>query len=360
MTMKALAIYLPAFHRIPENDEWWGDGFTEWDNVRSGVPYFPGHTQPVEPLDGWYYDLANKADIERQIDLANDYLISGFIFYHYWFATDRKIFERPAEILRDQIDKKTEYCFCWANESWITTWHGRDPETLLEQTYGSKREWVEHIEYLSAFFNDSRYIRIDGRPVLFIYKPSEIPRYEEMIDCWNNYLIDKGDCPVYIVEYISSKNKALHSTKSDAVTEFEPLYTCYFDLGKLDLLKRFIAKITHHIDYQEYDVLWEKIISRKRTYDGKPIIRGCFVGWDNSPRKERRSMIVRGSTADKFKQNLSRLINNGRADASSEYVVINAWNEWSEGAYLEPDSLNRYAFLEAVRDVMCEANGDGE
>lgn len=348
--MKVLSIYLPAFHRIKENDKWWGKGFTEWDNVKSGKPYYKGHNQPVVPYNNYYYDLSKQKDIETQIELANKYGIDGFIFYHYWFGNDNLIFEKPAEILRDKIEKQIGYCFCWANESWITTWHGKDPEQLMPQIYEGKKDWEKHIQYFIEFFKDERYIKIDGRPVLFIYKPNEIPEYNKMIKYWNKRLKENGIGNIYIVEYISSKNRKLHDEISDGVVEFEPLYTTFFDISIFNKFKRYLCKKLHIIDYQKYDNLWKYIIKRKRLYNGKTIFKGCFVGWDNSPRKEKNSMIVKGNTPQKFEYYFKKLANSKRID-TNEYIVINAWNEWSEGAMLEPTQDDKYSYLEAIKKV---------
>jgi len=350
--MKALAIYLPAFHACKENDEWWGKGFTEWDNVRSGKKYFKGHIQPIEPINKYYYDLSKKEDIEKQAYLAEKYGISGFIFYHYWFGNDKQIFPKPVEIFKNDENIKLNYCFCWANETWITTWHGKDPKELMKQVYGKNDEWEKHIRYLIKHFKTEKYIKINDRPVLFIYKPHEITDYEEMLNYWNKILLEEGLKPIYIIEYVSSKNRDLSSDKSDAVTEFEPLYTTFFDISIFNKAKRFLCKKFKIIDFQSYDKLWKKIINRKRTYKGKTIYKGCFVGWDNSPRKEKKSMIVKGGSPEKFAKYLKMLVQKKREDASSEYIVINAWNEWSEGAMLEPSEQYKYKYLEGVKEAL--------
>lgn len=356
--MKIMGIYLPAFHRIPENDKWWGDGFTEWDNVKSGKSYYPGHCQPVEPLDDWYYDLSNRDDIVKQAQMAKSHGVDGFLMYHYWFGDGRMLFTKPAELIKEDSSIDIEYSFCWANGTWVTTWHGKDPEELIRQNYPGKGDWAKHLDYLLPFFRDDRYSKIDGKPVFYFYKADEIPQYSEMIEYWDSMLKKQGFNGLYAVEYISSKNKRLFSSSSSAVMEFEPLYTCYFDLTIFEFAKRAIAKFMHKIDYQSYDRLWEKIVNRKRTYSGKPIIRGCFCGWDNSPRKEFDSMVVKGSSPEKFGANLLRLMTSGRVDASKDYLVINAWNEWSEGAYLEPDKKNGYGYLNAVKAAVEKAGFD--
>lgn len=190
--------------------------------------------------------------------------------------------------------------------------------------------------------------------MLYIYNASEIPDYEAMIEYWNKRLIEEGYSGIYIVEYISSKNRELCSERSDAVVEFEPLYTTFFDISKANLFKRFLCKKLKRVDYQSYDKLWNYILKRKRVYRGKPIQRGCFVGWDNSARKGKNSMVVKGQTPQKFGEYLKRLASSKRKDADDEYFVINAWNEWSEAAYLEPDEKNGYAYLEQIRELIKE------
>lgn len=357
--MKVLAINLPAYHEIPENNEWWGKGFTEWDNVKSGKPLYKDHYQPIRPYNNFYYDLSKKEDIEKQINLANKYNIYGFVYYHYWFGNKRMLFQRPAEIVRDEIKNSNfHYCFCWANATWYTTWHGLDPKTLLKQEYPGKSDWEEHYNYLRSFFLDSKYIKFHNKPMLFIYNPSEIPNYNQLVNYLNERARQDGFDGVYLVEYITSKNRDLYSEYSDAVYEFEPLYTTFFDVSKWNLLKRFICKKLKMPDYQSYDTLWKFINKRNRTYNGKTIFKGCFSGWDNSARKGKESMIVKGRTPEKFRKNFQKFITRKRVDASEEFCVINAWNEWSEGAYLEPDDKDGYAYLQAIRDVIEESNKD--
>lgn len=350
--MKFLAINLPAFHQIPENDKWWGEGFTEWDNVRAGKALFEGHYQPIEPKNQYYYDLSQKEDIERQIKLAKEYDIYGFVYYHYWFGNGKMLFEKPLQILREEIKEQFHYCLCWANDTWITTWHGLQPKTLIEQKYPGKDDWKKHYDYFQPFFQDNRYIKIDEKPVLFIYQPNEIVQYDDMVSYWENRAVADGFKGIYIVEYISSKNRKLASMKSSAVTEFEPLYTTYFDITKFNLLKRFLCKKLKCVDFQDYNVLWNNIINRKRTYQGKPIIKGCFSGWDNSARKGRNSMIVRNASPENFERNLEQLIKKKRVDASEDLILINAWNEWSEGAILEPTEKDGYGYLKAIKNIV--------
>lgn len=349
--MKILSIYLPAFHEVEINNKTWGKGFTEWDNVKSGNKYFKNHYQPLVPLNHNYYDLSKKDDIIWQIKIANKYGVDGFIFYHYWFDTYDMELEKPAEILKNSINEDIEYCFCWANQSWFTTWHGMTSNIIKEQVYGERKDWKIHFNYLLGFFKDKRYIKIDNKPVIYIYNMSDIDCREEMFHYWDELAIKKGFSGIYIIEYISSKNKKDNYSKTSAVVEFEPLYTTFFDISKFNLLKRFICKKLKQIDYQDYNKLWKYIINRKRTYNSKIIQKGCFVGWDNSARKGRDSMVVKNNTSFNFQSNLEKLINNNRKDSTNDFIVINAWNEWSEGAMLEPTEKDKYSYLEVIKKV---------
>lgn len=352
--MKILSLYLPAYHKDSINDKAWGEGFTEWDNVKSGKPLFKKHYQPLEPLNDNYYDLSDKKNIEAQIDLAQEYGIDGFVFYHYWFGNDITALTKPAELLLNKIDKEIDYCFCWANHSWIKNWINGNDEPIAKQEYGSEEEWIKHIKYFIPFFRDKRYIKENNRPVLYIYNMSDIPDFDSMLKVWNKELEKNGIQNLYIVEFISSKNRKKNYDKTDAVVEFEPLYTTFFDISKANLLKRYITKKLNKIDFQDYNKLWSKIINRKRTYGGTPIQKGCFVGWDNSARKGYNCMIVKNNTPENFGNNLNKLINNNRKDASNDYIIINAWNEWSEGAMLEPNKRNEYDYLKMIKRIKDE------
>lgn len=352
--MKILAMYLPAYHQVKINDDVWGKGFTEWNNVKDGKKLFKHHIQPLEPLNDFYYDLSKKEHIEKQIKLANEYSVNGFIFYHYWFGNNVQALEKPAEILRDQIEMNIEYCFCWANHSWFTTWHGKSSKIIVNQEYGNREEWIKHVQYLIPFFKDSRYIKVNNRPVMYIYNMSDIKNATEMFKYWNEELKKNNLGEIYIVEFISSKNKKFSYDNSDGVVEFEPLYTTFFDISILNKLKRFICKKLKIIDFQQYDLLWKKNIKRKRKYSDKIIYKGCFCGWDNSARKGKDSMIVLGQTPEKFEKYLKMLILNDRENASNDFIIINAWNEWSEGAMLEPSKKWEYGYLNAIKKIVQE------
>ncbi len=346
--MKVLALHLPQFHRIPENDEWWGEGFTEWDNVRRALPLFEGHDQPRIPLGG-PYDLSDPKTIIRQHELATKYDIDGFIYYHYWF-NGKRLLEKPVEMLLDLPEANREFCLCWANEPWTRAWDGKNHQILMEQTFGGEPDWQAHIDYLIPFFQDSRYIRLDGHPLFFVYTPNKIPDFDAMIRYWNAELEKTSIPSLYVVEFLSSFNLSPSSKMSSAVMEFEPLYSARYEVSNLVKAKRFLRKRLRTIDGLDYDYLWNCLLRRKRAYLGKRLIKGCFVNFDNSPRKGKRAFITKGATPEKFGRYLTKLMEIPREN-QEDIVVINAWNEWGEGAVLEPDEANGYAWLEAVRDA---------
>lgn len=346
--MKILSIYLPGFHEDDVNNEAWGKGFTEWDNVRSGKPLFDNHYQPLVPLNNNYYDLSDSKVLESQSLLAKKYGVDGFIFYHYWFGNGNMALEKPISLYKDNPNR-IEYAICWANHSWIKNWHDGDSKVIRKQIYGSEEEWLSHIEYLYEFFKDEKYIKIDNRPVLYIYNLSDIKDADKMINYWNKWLNAKGMSNVYIVEYISSRNKKAHLI-SDSVVEFEPLYATFFDISPIKLAKRFIIKKLNKLDFQDYDYIWKKIINRKRLYGDLPIQKGCFSNWDNSARKGHLSMIMKNSSPKKFGYYFEKLYLSKRKN-TNDFIVINAWNEWSEGAILEPTEKDKYGYLEEIKRV---------
>lgn len=198
--VRILALYLPQFHSIPENDKWWGRGYTEWTAVKNAPPLFANHYQPRIPLDNNYYDLSDNSGKTWfwQAELARKFGIYGFCIYHYWFE-GKQLLERPMEILRDHKEIDINYCICWANETWSRNWYAQERTVLVEQRYGDESAWIKHFEYLNTFFRDKRYIKIDNKPVINIYHSQEITCFKEMLECWNRLAIQEGYAGVYIV-----------------------------------------------------------------------------------------------------------------------------------------------------------------
>lgn len=359
--MKILAMYLPQYHEIEENNLWWGKGYTEWTAVKNAQPLFKGHYQPRVPLDGKYYDLAdqNAKTWRWQSNLAKRYGVYGFCIYHYWF-TGKQLLEKPMEILLQHKDIDINYCICWANESWTRTWYGRENEVLMKQEYGDEYDWKAHFEYLLPFFKDKRYIKIDNKPMVNIYRSSDIDCLHEMISCWNMWAKHEGFDGIYLVVANTGGKLEQREDIIDAYYNFEPGYTLNHVLSKW---KR--NKINANIFYR---MVYNKVFSKKRVEriidarlinavmnsevisSEKPIYRGAFPMWDNTPRRGYKGLVYTKTTPQLFQKQLFKIKN--LIQDKDEFVYINAWNEWGEGCYLEPDELYGYAYLESIKKVL--------
>ena len=347
-TLKFIAFYLPQFHQIKENDEWWGEGFTEWTNTKKAHPLYDNHWQPREPLHDYYYDLTDPAAHHWQSELMKEYNVYGLCFYHYWFC-GKQLLQKPAELLLNRQDIKTKFCFSWANEPWTRNWDGWNYSVLMPQNYGGEDDWQEHFNYLLPFFRDDRYIKIDGKPLFVLYVSNEIDRCAEMMDFWKK-LAEKNGLPgLYIAETLNSKrNQNIpYLPDSDACIEFEPTLTLFGGYTPRNSHKYILD--TLHIF--SYDAVWNKILERKSAYGSREKFCGAFVDWDNSPRVGARASVCIGATPDKFKTYLGKLAQKCREEGNDRFIFINAWNEWAEGAYLEPDKVSAYGYLQAIRDV---------
>ena len=221
--MKFLAFYLPQFHFIPENDNWWGPGFTEWTNTRKGMPLFTGHHQPRVPANNNYYDLTDVNVMVEQARLARRHGIHGFCYYHYWFNGSR-LLERPLEQMLETRAVDIPYCLSWANEPWTRAWDGTR-DILMPQEYGAEPDWKRHFECLVRFFRDPRYIKVRDASMMLIYRTSSIPDVDAMVKVWNELARQAGFSGLHIVETMNGFQKAPRIAMSRAVLEFEPMYS---------------------------------------------------------------------------------------------------------------------------------------
>lgn len=347
--MRILALHLPQFHEVEENNRWWGKGFTEWVSVKNAKPLFRGHQQPIHPLDDNYYDLSEASALTWQADLARNHDVDGFVFFHYWYS-GKLMLERPVELWRDTPEADLGYALCWANHPWTRAWDGKEHDVLQAQTYGGQEDWENHLDYLLTFFRDDRYIKHEGKPVFVLYNAGAIPDVDDMVEFWNTRLVAEGFAGIYIIEYVGTKNPAPSCATSQAVYEDEPLYSLRFQIGALAKARRVILKKLNRPEYQNYDRIWSHMLRKRRTYGDRTVVRSAFVAWDNSPRRGKRGpMIVKNSTPDKFYKYMLQLLRSKRANASQDFTLINAWNEWGEGAILEPSREEGYGYIEALQ-----------
>lgn len=385
--MKIIAFYLPQFHETPENNEWWGKGFTEWTNTKKAKPLFKAHYQPREPLNDNYYNLLDDGVKEWQVNLAKEYGIHGFCFYHYWFKNGKKLLEKPIEQYLENKDLDLPFCLSWANEPWTRRWDGSEHKVLMPQEYGDEKEWKEHFYYLLPFLKDERYIKLEGKPVFIIYKPNIIPCMNDMIDCWQRLAQSNGLEGISFIyqhpEFHFIENK--DDSKFEMGIEFEPLYSfARSRMGKntkdklndlfklynqgtnlfLNRLKQIINGIMDRnlsnkfefrftvTDIRDYDSLVKTSISSSPL--NKKAIPGVFTDWDNTARRGKNATLFVGGNPEKFKDYLSMQIKRAKEVYNKDMIFINAWNEWAEGAYLEPDKKHGYAYLQAVKDALKE------
>ena len=366
--VKLVAFYLPQFHRIKENDEWWGDGFTDWVNVKNAKPLFKGHRQPRVPSDELgYYDPTDIEILKKQSALAKAHGIQGFCFYHYWF-NGKLLLEEPLENFLGSREPEMPFCLCWANEPWTRAWDGRERDVLMPQSYGGREEWTKHFNYLLPAFKDQRAIKIDGKPVFLIYRADAITNINDMLDCWQELAREAGLPGLHIVMMLTAFTgpKELSQINADAACEFYPTHA--FRPKPLDLLwggfrmglhwrviKRYTPLMAEKVIRVSYDYIWKRILRTPKYF---PIqYRGVFTGWDNSPRKQRKAVIMHEATPDRFAHWLRCQLERVKKDKTQEPLVfVNAWNEWAEGAYLEPDKAFGRGFLEAVRQQVVKSH----
>lgn len=351
--MKLISFYLPQFHEIPENNDAWGRGFTEWTNVSKSKPLFLGHRQPRIPLGGNYYNLLDDGVMEWQTDLAGKYGIYGFCFYHYWFH-GRLVLEKPAERLLKNEKIGFHYCFAWANEPWTKTWHGAggNKEILIPQTYGGEEEWSRHYDYFRPFFHDRRYIKEGNRPMLLVYRLRNIPHFNDMIRYWNARAREDGFQGLFLVSMNVCREHVAKSIWVNGSVDFEPNRTKSEILGTESaiapkekggwLQNRFAVKAI------QYDRINREML--KASHE-KNHFRTVFVDYDDSPRRGVRAVVTRGTSPEKFGRYLKAALRQS-LEEGNEYVFLNAWNEWGEGNYLEPDERHGYGYLEKVRECM--------
>lgn len=364
MLPKIIARYLPQFHRIEENDKWWGEGFTEWVTVRRAKPLFAGHIQPRIPLNDNYYNLMEKKTMQWQAELARKYGIYGFSFYHYWFEEGKKVLEKPAENLLKWKDIDIAFCFTWANETWARTWSNLydknswvqekemtssvDNGVLLKQTYDDESVWLEHIRYLLPFFKDKRYIRIDGRPVFILYKPDDIHCLSDMLSVWRRELKKENIDDLYI---IGEQMNEYYTPRKD-------MSAILWRFPNKALIRLKHKNVVNGLLTYDYDEYWKKILTDNwRIYDNENEMYCVSVDYDDTPRRGLDGWMLLGANPEKFNFYFTKFLKK-IIEKKHKFVFINAWNEWGEGAYLEPDNINRYDYLEKIKKALETVGGE--
>lgn len=348
--VKFVAFYLPQFHPIPENDEWWGKGFTEWTNVRTALPQFDGHQQPNVPGELGYYDLRDTWVFRRQVELAKLYGVHAFCFYFYWFG-GKRLLEKPLEMWLSDPSLDLNFCVCWANENWSRRWDGLDSEILIAQDHSAEDD-LAFIAEVAPILRDRRNLRIDGKPLLIVYRPSLLPSARETASRWRQWCRDNGIGEIYLAYTQSFDSDDPQNYGFDAAIEFPPNVA----RGKPAPpdASDSVVPTNPQSDLKVWD--WRHYVNMSRHYDTPSYIlfRSVTPAWDNTPRRNSSASIFLNSSPKLFE---TWLLNAARDTISrfsrreNRLVFINAWNEWAEGAYLEPDESTGYARLQSVRNV---------
>lgn len=346
---RAIAFYLPQFHPIPENDEWWGPGFSEWTNVARARPLFPGHKQPHIPADLGFYDLRLAETRQAQADLASEYGIEAFCYWHYWFA-GRRILERPYTEMLATGQPNFPFCLAWANQTWSGIWYDEADRILIEQTYGGADDDRRHFEHILPALRDDRYVRVNGKPLFYLFRPEQHPEPARFVDRWQTMAREAGLDGLYLVAEVSDllgRGPVYTDIERDGfdagVYMRLPARADPSDVLKMRLGRKFLR--------------WPERYSYALRHATPPddlrgTIHPCvYPNWDNTPRSGRRGLVITDSTPQKFGAHVREAVSRvGGASASERLLFIKSWNEWAEGNYLEPDLAHGHGFLAALRD----------
>ncbi|TNJ45774.1 glycoside hydrolase family 99-like domain-containing protein [Tamlana fucoidanivorans] len=354
--LRPIAFVLPQFHPIPENDEWWGRGFTEWTNVTKAKPLFEGHYQPHLPADLGFYDLRLPEARKAQADLAKEYGIHGFCYYHYWF-NGKRLLDQPVDGMLDQPDLDMPFMLCWANENWTRRWDGKEEEVLMKQSYSFEDDKA-HIRWLcEKVFSDSRYIKIDGKPIFVIYRPSLLPNIKETVLIWRTIAKDEFGFPDLYLMCTESFHEIIKPSYIgfDAAIEFSPHAVIKHKINNESKKKRFsIFKKKQNpiiVDYRDFKQGVKDCLNRQCVE--YKLYRSVTPSWDNTARKKEGGIVGKGSSPKLYGKWLRAIIEEFKPYSKEEnFVFINAMNEWAEGNHLEPCVKYGKAYLEATQKAL--------
>jgi len=377
---RLIALYLPQYFPIPENDAWWGPGFTEWTNVAKAKPLFPGHAQPKLPADLGFYDLRVPETRRRQAELARGCGIEGFCYWHYWFGNGRRILERPFEEVLGSGEPDFPFCLAWANQSWTGIWHGSPRTVLVEQTYPGLEDEIAHFQWALKAFRDPRYMRVDGKPIFAIFAPHDLPSTEAFIGHWRRLAEQNGLPGIYFVAISNIYKPGVNRYHGpilapfDAVTPLTP--QDYLETANLRAVKkksfgqrvrRALARRIKERDFrlrlprEPWQIDYADVVAHalEDLPDATRFLPSVLPNWDNTPRSGVRGVVYQGATPELFRRYLDKAIEKVQNRPPEQAIIfIKAWNEWAEGNYLEPDATYGHARMDVVRSAL-KAGLDG-
>ncbi|WP_207492032.1 glycosyltransferase WbsX family protein [Aridibaculum aurantiacum] len=356
--IRTLAFYLPQYHPIPENDKWWGKGFTEWTNVAKAKPLFKNHVQPRVPADLGFYDLRLAESRAAQAELAKENGVDGFVYYHYWFGNGKRLLERPLDEILDLGEPDFPFCLCWANQTWSGIWFGAADQILMKQEYPGKEDTAAHFEYLIKAFRDPRYITVDGKPLFMVYDVTGLPDPKQFSKEIKAAAIAAGLPGVYLMaSNLTDDNwdvaangfdgKVSHAFNKSLV--YLKYYNSFIKKVKARLLKYFKKDLHTGLKVVDHRELVEHMDYVQSTGDTYPVV---VPNWDNTPRSGKRGVVLTHSSPELLATQVEKSIDFLEKTKQKENLIfIKSWNEWAEGNYLEPDILTGHKYLEVFKRI---------
>ena len=370
--VRAIAFYLPQFHPTPENNEWWGPGFTEWTNVAKAKPLYKGHIQPQLPSELGFYDLRIPEVREHQAVLAREYGIEAFCYWHYWFGNGRRLLERPFNEVLASGKPDFPFCLAWANETWEGRWHGADGRVLIEQQYPGDQDYQAHFEALLPAFRDSRYLRVNDKPFFLVYHPADLPDPRRFTDLWRKLAAEAGLKGLTILGM--------------SVKAWDPVQAGFdgsIEASPANLIKPYRAAVMREFQGRFLNRVWQRVAGRDfpfyaHPFSGHPlqydyrkmidlypatscpedVYPSVVSNWDNTPRSGRNGVVLTESHPLEYRRLLEKAAQRVISRPPEKRMIfIRSWNEWAEGNYIEPDARYGRAYLEATRDVVCRTDG---
>jgi hypothetical protein len=359
---RAIAFYLPQFHPIPENDQWWGTGFTEWTNVSKARPLYKGHYQPKIPSDLGFYDLRVSEARAAQARMAAEHGIEGFCYWHYWFA-GKRLLERPFNEVLKSGDPDFPFCLAWANQTWTGIWHGAPDRILIEQSYPGLKDYESHFNALVRAFHDPRYLKIGGKPIFVIYYPPGLPQPNQFINYWNKLALNSGLPGIYFLGIADRKWDYKKHGFDGSILDSLPIFLNQKKIKKIGFLRKILDKI---IEKNNNKLFGNNILRAKPSIyfykdfveQSNPAINDsidqypCIVpNWDNTPRSRANGVVLHDSTPELFRIHLKKALTEIKKRGLEKRIVfIKSWNEWAEGNYLEPDIKYGKAYLKVIKE----------
>jgi lipopolysaccharide biosynthesis protein len=347
---RLIAFYLPQYHPIPENDAWWGKGFTEWTNVGKARPLFPGHYQPHVPADLGYYDLRVPEIRDAQAEMARKYGIEGFCYYHYWFGNERQLIERPFQEVLKSGKPDFPFCLCWANDTWTGIWHGSPGRILIKQEYPGPSDDDSHFAKILPAFNDERYIRIDGKPVFAIWKPFDFPDPRQTVERWQSMARGAGLPGLHLIGIYRPGGKEPEDYGYDAsiYNNNPPIRGWGSWRTPHKLIYNKLCRLLRLPTVVDYKRAIPYFLPKEAHQSRYPSVTHA---WDNTPRSGVNGLVFKDATPELFRDALNKAINLVKdRPIQNRLVFLKSWNEWAEGNHLEPDLKYGHGFLQAIKD----------